>query len=166
MEKIAIFDTAGGNPTPTPPITTSAESMIYGSYGFNSSVLLNTDSGFCNLMGGGIFALYLVNDESVKGNVFLANYDIVTDFYISFGAITGGGGVADIDITLFENGSDIEDFGIINTAPTTVKQIAFTTFNQFRAGNAYCLRFSISSVGVTAIQILGWTIGVKFNSLP
>jgi hypothetical protein len=116
-------------------------------------------------MGGGIFALSLVNDDSVKGNVFSADFDVVTDFYISFGAITGGGGVADISIRLFENGGDIEYFGVINTGATTVKQRPFTTFNQFKAGSSYCLRFTIVN-GATSVQILGWSIGVKFNSLP
>ena len=163
MEKIAIFDTAGGNPTP--PITTSAESLIYGSYGLNSSVLLSSENGWCNLMGGGIEAVSSVNDDSVRGNVFSADFDVVTDFYISFGAITGGAST-DIQIRLFENGEVVEDFGVINTAPANVKQRPFTTFNQFRSGRSYALRFSINTEGVTAVQILGWSIGVKFNSLP
>lgn len=165
MEKIAIFDTAGGSPTPTPPITTSAESMIYGSYGFDSSQLLSSESGWCNLMGGGMEAVKLASDVSVRGNVFLATYDVTTDFYISIGSITGGASV-DLTIRLSEDGAFVQDFGVINFTATSVKNLSFTTFNKFTAGSVYALRFSIATVGVTAVQILGWSIGVKFNSLP
>ena len=163
MEKIAIFDTSSGG-TPPAPITTSAVSMIYGCFTTNASLLTSSDSGWCNLMGGGNDAVAVPSDGSVQGNVFSANFDIVTDFYIAFGSITGGLS-ADIDVSIYENGVLVETLSTINTGATTIKQRPFTTLTSFRSGNAYALRFSINTVGVTAIQILGWSVGVSFNSL-
>jgi hypothetical protein len=163
MEKIAIFDTSSGG-NPTPPITSSAVSMIYGCYTNSTSQLLSGDSGWCNLMGGGLSAVEAANNE-FKGNVFSANYDIVSDLYIAFGSITGGVS-ADIGIQLFENAVLVQTFSTINTGATEIKQRPFAGFNQFRSGRAYALRFTINTVGVTAVQIMGWSIGVSFNSLP
>jgi hypothetical protein len=115
-------------------------------------------------MGGGLSAVEGASGD-YKGNVFSANYDIVSDLYIAFGSITGGAS-ADIGIQLFENAVLVETFSTINTGATQIKQRPFAGFNQFRSGRAYALRFTINTVGVTAVQIMGWSIGVSFNSLP
>jgi hypothetical protein len=162
MEKIAIFDTSSGG-TPTPPITPSAVSIIYGCYTTENSELKTSDSGWCNLMGGGNDAVGSASDGSVRGNVFSANFDIVTDFYIAFGFINGGVS-ADVDILIYENGTLVETLATINTGATTIKQRAFTSITRFSSGSAYALRFQLSG-GATGIQILGWSVGVSFNSL-
>lgn len=158
MEKIAIFDTSSGG-TPTPPITTSAVSIIYGTYATTQRLLRSSDSGFCNLIGGGNFALEEASDSSVQGNYFSANFDIVTDFYISFGAINGGLS-ATVDISILENGVVVDTLSTINTGAQTIKQRPFSNLTQFRSGNVYALRFTLADA--SSIEILGWTVGVKF----
>jgi len=160
MEKIAIFDTSS-SVTPTPPITTSAVSMIYGCYTTNNSELKTSDSGWCNLMGGGNDSVQFASDGSVRGNVFSANFDIVTDFYIAFGFINGGAS-ATVDIGIYENGVLVDNLATINTGATQIKQRPFT-ITRFSSGSAYALRFQLSDA--TGIQILGWSVGVSFNSL-
>lgn len=160
MEKIAIFDTSSGG-TPTPPITTSAVSLIYGTYATNQRLLRSVESGFCNLIGGGNEALATINDSSVQGNYFSANYDIVTDFYISVGTINGSATV-DFDVNFLENGSIVDSISFTNISSNSSLSGTLNTLTRFSSGSVYALRFSIISA-TSSIELLGWSIGVKFT---
>lgn len=162
MERIAIFDTASGS-TPT-PITTTATSIIYGQYATNQRIFTSLDSGWCNLCGGGNDAIGNANDNSIRGNVFPANFDIVSDFYIAWGTVSI---TNDMNIFLFENGVLVETWNIraVDLIPNSSTHLAFSTINSLRADRSYALRFQLVDSS-NAVEITGWSLAVKFNSLP
>jgi hypothetical protein len=169
MEKIAIYDTASGGGTPPAPTDPPALSLIYGQYAKTTRRLIYQDpddSGYCNLCGGGSIAVNTTNDDSVKGNRFLANYDIRSDFYIAWGEVFNISTPSNMVINLYEDGSTIESW-TINSAQLVTnsqQQLVFSSISSFRSGHAYCLRFGLSQEG-SFVELTGWSIAVSFNSI-
>lgn len=161
MEKIAIFDTASGS-TP-PPVTTTATSIIYGQYATNQRKFRSNDSGWCNLCGGGNDAVANANDNTIRGNVFPANFDIVSDFYIAWGTVIV---TNDMYVRLFELGTMVEEWNIplANLISNSSTQLAFSTISSLRADRSYSLRFQLLG-NSNEVEITGWSLAVKFNSL-
>lgn len=169
MEKIAIYDTASGGGTPPAPIDPPALSLIYGQYAKSTRELIYQDpddNGYCNLCGGGSIAVNTANDGSVRGNRFLSNYDIRSDFYIAWGQVFYTSTPTNLDVQLLEDGVSVESW-TINSAQLVTnsqQQLAFSSISSFRSGHAYCLRFGLSERD-SFVELTGWSIAVSFNSL-
>lgn len=165
MEKIAIFDTSTGG-TPSPPITPASISLVYGQFAPDQRRVeqnMPSNRGWCNLCGGGSDAVGSASDDSVRGNVFVATYDISTELFVAWGTVVGTSPT--MIIGLYENGINVDSFTINSAQLVSNSQRSFPlSISQFLSNNAYAIRFSLTEVG-SSVEVTGWSIGVAFNTL-
>jgi hypothetical protein len=164
MEKIAIFDTSSATPTPPSPIESPALSLIYGTFADDDRILSytgNIGNGFCNLIGGGGVAVADANDNSVRGNYFIANYDIQSNLNIAFGEVYLN---PTIVVRLFESGTEIETWSIVTSGSNFSQSLVFQNTTSFRSASVYYLRFGLDVVD-SYVEILGWSIAVSYAGI-
>jgi hypothetical protein len=69
-------------------------------------------------------------------------------------------------IRLYEQGTMVEEWNIraIDLTTNSSTQLAFSTINSLRANRSYALRFQLVD-SLNEVEITGWSVAVKFNSL-